>query len=45
MTSQTRDNGTKTVETTVSLRYLRYLRYFNCEIDCKINLVLTWSAN
>ena len=47
MTGQTGDNGTKTVEIMVSLKYLsNFWRTLQMPlINCEINLILTWSTN
>ena len=47
MTGQTGDNGTKNVEIMVPLSYLSvFWRSLELPlINCKVNLILTWSAN
>ena len=47
MTGQTGDDGTKTVETMVPLKYLsNFWRTLELSlINCETNLILTWSAN
>ena len=47
MTSQTVDDGTKSIEIMVPLKYLsNFWRTLEMSlINCEINLILTWSTN